>query len=121
MLFVSPQQINAQLPFNAAGDETLVLYTPGGVSNNYNLTLSTDAPSIFLSGVAGPETGIATVVRSSNNQLVTPTNPIHPGDQIVIYATGLARHRRPSPRASRRPPVPGSSYRFSGGNSGGVA
>jgi uncharacterized protein (TIGR03437 family) len=89
MLFVSPQQINAQLPYNAAGDETLVLYTPGGVSNNYDLTLSSDAPSVFLSGVAGPETGIATVVRSANNQLVTPTNPIHPGDQIVIYATGL--------------------------------
>ncbi len=89
MLFVSPEQINAQLPFNAAGDETLVLYTPGGVSNNYNLTLSNDAPSVFLSGVAGPETGIATVVRASNNQLVTPTNPIHPGDQVVIYATGL--------------------------------
>jgi uncharacterized protein (TIGR03437 family) len=89
MLFVSPQQINAQLPFNAAGDETLVLYTPGGISNNYNLTLTSDAPSVFLSGVAGPETGIATVVRSANNQLVTPTNPIHPGDQIVIYATGL--------------------------------
>jgi uncharacterized protein (TIGR03437 family) len=89
MLFVSPQQINAQLPFNASGDETLVLYTPGGISNNYNLTLTSDAPSVFLSGVAGPETGIATVVRSANNQLVTPTNPIHPGDQIVIYATGL--------------------------------
>jgi uncharacterized protein (TIGR03437 family) len=89
MLFVSPQQINAQLPYNAAGDETLVLYTPGGVSNNYDLTLTSDAPSVFLSGVAGPETGIATVVRTANNQLVTPTNPINPGDQIVIYATGL--------------------------------
>ena len=89
MLFVSPQQINAQLPFNADGEETLVLYTPGGVSNSYNLTLTSEAPSVFHSGVAGPQTGIATVVRSSNNQWVTATNPIHPGDQIVIYATGL--------------------------------
>ena len=106
MLFVSPEQINAQLPFNAAGDETLVLYTPGGVSNNYNLTLSSDAPSVFLSGVAGPETGIATVVRSSNNQLVTPTNPIHPGDQIVIYATGLGATTPPVAAGAAAPSHP---------------
>jgi uncharacterized protein (TIGR03437 family) len=106
MLFVSSQQINAQLPYNAAGDETLVLYTPGGVSNNYNLTLTSDAPSIFLSGVAGPETGIATVVRASNNQLVTPTNPIHPGDQIVIYANGLGATSPPVPAGSPAPSKP---------------
>jgi uncharacterized protein (TIGR03437 family) len=91
MLFVSPQQINAQLPFDADGSGTLVLHTPGGVSDNYNLTIAPAAPSVFRSGVAGPDTGIATVVRLVNNQLVTPTNPIHPGDQIVIYATGLGR------------------------------
>ena len=34
-------------------------------------------------------TGLATIVRSDDNQLVTPTNPIHPNDSIVIYATGL--------------------------------
>ena len=106
MLFVSPQQINAQLPFNASGDETLVLYTPGGVSNNYNLTLTSEAPSVFLSGVAGPETGIATVVRSANHQLVTPTNPIHPGDQIVIYATGLGATSPPVQAGAAAPSKP---------------
>jgi len=30
-------------------------------------------------------------VRADDNQLVTPTNPIHPHDIIVIYATGLGR------------------------------
>jgi uncharacterized protein (TIGR03437 family) len=29
------------------------------------------------------------VVRGSNNQLVTLSNPIHPKDTIYIYATGL--------------------------------
>lgn len=91
MLFVSPQQINAQLPFDADGSGTLVLNTPGGISNNYGLTLSSAAPSIFRTGVAGPDTGIPTVIRLHNNQFVTPTNPIHPGDTIVIYATGMGR------------------------------
>ena len=42
-----------------------------------------------MSGTAGPETGLATIVRADNGQLVTPTNPVHPGDILVIYLTGL--------------------------------
>jgi len=91
MLYVSSQQINAQLPSTVDGNATMILHTPGGTSNNYNLTIYDAAPSIFHSGTAGPETGLATVVRADNNQLVTPTNPIHPNDSIVIYATGLGR------------------------------
>ncbi|HEY2019396.1 MAG TPA: hypothetical protein VGH38_38070 [Bryobacteraceae bacterium] len=91
MLFVSTQQINGQLPFNVDGNATMTLHTPGGVSDNYNFSIFTAAPSIFHSGTAGPETGLATIVRADNNQLVTPTNPIHPNDSIIIYATGLGR------------------------------
>ena len=91
MLFASPDQINAQLPFEVEGDATMVLHTPGGTSNNFNFTVVPTAPSVFRSGVAGPQTGIPTVVRAKNNQLVTPANPIHRGEAIVIYATGLGR------------------------------
>ena len=91
MLFVSSQQINGQLPFNVDGNATMTLRTPGGISDNYNFTIFSAAPSIFRSGTAGPETGLATIFRSDNNQLVTPTNPIHPNDAIVIYATGLGQ------------------------------
>ena len=38
---------------------------------------------------AGPLSGLATIVRADNNQLVTPTNPIHGHDTVVIYLTGL--------------------------------
>lgn len=89
VLYVSSSQINGQLPFNVDGNAVMVLRSPGGVSNNFNLVIQDQAPAIFQSGVAGPVTGLATVVRSDNNQLVTPTNPIHPNDNIVIYATGL--------------------------------
>jgi uncharacterized protein (TIGR03437 family) len=89
MMFVSSSQINAQLPFTASGDVTMVLRTAGGVSPNLDLVVQSNAPSVFHSGTAGPQTGIPTVVRASNNQLVTPSNPIHPKDVIVIYATGL--------------------------------
>jgi uncharacterized protein (TIGR03437 family) len=91
MLFVSANQINAQLPFNVDGSATMVLRTPGGISDNYLFSILPAAPSVFRSGTAGPETGLATVVRADNNQLVTPTNPVHPGDTITIFATGLGR------------------------------
>ncbi len=89
MLYVSGSQINAQLPFEVSGDATMVLYTPGGVSPSVNLSIASNAPSVFRSGTAGPQTGIPTVMRNANNQLVTLSNPIHSKDKITIYATGL--------------------------------
>jgi uncharacterized protein (TIGR03437 family) len=35
------------------------------------------------------------VVRAENGLLVTPTNPVHINDTIVIYATGLGRTNPP--------------------------
>jgi uncharacterized protein (TIGR03437 family) len=91
MLFVSSGQINGQLPFAVDGNAVMSLHTPGGVSDNFNLNILPGAPSVFRSGVAGPVTGLATIFRADNSELVTPTNPIHYNDTIVIYATGLGR------------------------------
>jgi uncharacterized protein (TIGR03437 family) len=91
VLFVSSQQINAQLPFHVGGNVTMILRTPGGVSDNYNLTIWPSAPSVFRSGVAGTMTEIPTIVRHGNGQLVTLSNPIHGGDDIVIYLTGMGQ------------------------------
>ncbi len=89
LFMVSPSQINAQLPFNTTGSGTLVVRAAGGISPEFAFTILQGAAAIFRSGTAGPDTGIATVVRATNNELVTLTNPIHPKDYIVIYATGL--------------------------------
>jgi uncharacterized protein (TIGR03437 family) len=89
LIFVSPTQINAQLPQNVLGNETISLHTPGGVSNTLNFTVNSTAPAVFLSGVAGDWSGLATVIRAKNNQLVTPTNPIRINDTLVIWLTGM--------------------------------
>jgi|SRR5579871_2612427 len=89
IVFVSNGQINGQLPNNVGGNATMTIRTPGGISDNFYFTVQPVAPSIFRSGTAGPQTGLATIVRADDGQLVTPTNPVHPGDAIVIYATGL--------------------------------
>jgi uncharacterized protein (TIGR03437 family) len=89
LLLVSNTQINAQLPNNVAGSATLAIVTPAGESNDYYFTVSPTAPTIFMTGTAGPLTGLAAVVLWNNEQLVTPTNPIHPNDYLEIYLTGM--------------------------------
>jgi uncharacterized protein (TIGR03437 family) len=90
VLFVSPNEINAQLPIEATGNVAFTLFTPGGVSNSFNTVVYPAAPSVFMSGVAGPITGIPTIVRANNNnQLVTDSDPIEGNDTLVIYLTGL--------------------------------
>jgi uncharacterized protein (TIGR03437 family) len=69
----------------------MILRTPGGVSDNYNFTMLPAAPSVFRSGVAGEDANLPTIFRASNNQLVTLSNPVHPGDVLVIYLTGMGR------------------------------
>jgi uncharacterized protein (TIGR03437 family) len=91
LLYVSAQQINAQLPFTLSGNTTLTINTPGGTSNNFSFNVQPTAPSVFLTGAAGPEAGLALIVRDDDGQLVTPTNPIHPKDIITIYLTGMGQ------------------------------
>jgi uncharacterized protein (TIGR03437 family) len=92
ILFVSPTQVNAQLPFQAIGDVTLILRTPSGISNTFNLVIEPNAPSVFY-GSAGPDNNIPSVVRNDDNELVTPSHPIHrsSGSALVIYLTGLGQ------------------------------
>ncbi len=89
MMFASPGQVNAQLPMHLEGRTTMTLYTPGGVSDDYYLNVLPVAPAVFQGGTAGPLTGLPVVIKAGNQQLVTGSNPIHSGDEISIYATGL--------------------------------
>jgi uncharacterized protein (TIGR03437 family) len=89
LIFVSPQQVNAQMPFQAVGNVVVQVHTPGGVSDNFNLTVPANSPAVFLSGVAGPATNIPTVFRADNGLLVTDSDPVHRGDMLVIFLTGM--------------------------------
>jgi uncharacterized protein (TIGR03437 family) len=95
VLFVSPTQINAQLPFNLEGNVTMILRTPGGVSDNFNFTILPAAPRVFSATLAGLNAPVPTIIRAANNDLVTLSNPIHHGDTIVIYLTGMGQTNPP--------------------------
>lgn len=90
VLFVSPNQINAQMPFNVEGNVTMILRTPGGVSDNYNLVVRSAAPGVFRATIDG-NNDVPTVVRARNNEVVTLSNPIRRNDALVIVLTGLGK------------------------------
>ncbi|MCC6342995.1 MAG: hypothetical protein IT166_12400 [Bryobacterales bacterium] len=104
VVFVSPGQINGQIPFQVDGNVSLILRTPGGVSDTFNLTILPTAPGVFRNGVAGTRNDLPAVFRAANGLLVTDTNPIHRGDTITIYLTGLGRT---SPAVDAGVPAPG--------------
>jgi uncharacterized protein (TIGR03437 family) len=92
LLFVSPGQINAQLPYGLNGDAKLILRTPGGVSAPTTVKVRSNAPAVFQANIGAAGVTPA-IVRANNNQLVTLSNPIHRGDSISIYLTGLGETR----------------------------
>jgi len=90
LLYASPTQINAQLPFDVTGDGSMVVRTSGGISSPFAFTVFPTAPTIFRSGAAGPLTGLPDVFRANDNySLVTLSNPIRAQDVLAILATGL--------------------------------
>jgi uncharacterized protein (TIGR03437 family) len=105
VLFVSPTQINAQLPFQTTGSVTMILRTPGGVSDNFNLTILPQAPSVFRAVIPGLDDAAPTIVRNANQIVVTDSNPIHRGDLLTIYLTGMGQT---NPAVEAGQPAPAS-------------
>jgi uncharacterized protein (TIGR03437 family) len=88
LLFVSPTQVNAQLPYNVSGNSSISIHAPSGVSNNFLFTVLPTAPAVFQAGdIDGLPTAL--IYRADNGELVTPTNPLHPKDTITIWLTGM--------------------------------
>ena len=95
LIFMSPTQINAQMPFQAVGNVTLIVRTPGGVSDNYNLVIQPTAPGVFRSSVQGDNSLIPTVIRAENQTIATTSIPVHRGDTLSIYLTGMGQTAPP--------------------------
>jgi uncharacterized protein (TIGR03437 family) len=91
LIFVSNREINAQMPFEVLGTTTLILRTPGGVSDNFNLNVAPTAPSVFRTSLQGLDGQVPIIVNNRNGLIVTGSNPIKQRDSIVIYLTGLGK------------------------------
>jgi uncharacterized protein (TIGR03437 family) len=76
LLFVSPDQVNAQLPEDITGMATLRITTPNG-SAEYTIDIARVAPALF-----------PTVSRADGG-LISANEPAVPGASIRVYVTGL--------------------------------
>jgi len=86
LFYNSATQINTVLPDNVSGLTPLTAATSAG-QNSVNLFVGTAAPAIFTQDSSG--TGPASALKASDQSLVTATNPLHSGDTVELYATGL--------------------------------
>jgi uncharacterized protein (TIGR03437 family) len=91
LFLVSPSQINAQLPLTVGAAGQLIDYTPGGVSNSFSLgSIQPTAPSVLqVPSGPGSSTLVPAVFRAASSLPVNLVDPIHKGDHLIIYASGL--------------------------------
>ena len=85
LIYVSPDQINLQVPFEISGSSAQILITTGaGPSAPVNVPVATAQPGIFFSTVSG-----AGVILQNATGALTAVQPARAGDFLQIYATGL--------------------------------
>ena len=84
LLFVSPNQINAQLPFGLPSGASIVVSNQNGTSLPYTVPVQPTAPAIFRT----PD-GTPMIIRSVDGKFVSPSTPIHLNETLIIYMTGL--------------------------------
>jgi adhesin/invasin len=98
LFFVSPLQVNFQMPFEATGSTAAIAVRVGGlVSGNATVRLANESPAIFLAPYISPAAGAALNQDSTVN---TPPNPARPETVIQLFATGLGAVRPAPPTGS---------------------
>lgn len=80
LLYVSPTQINIQIPYEISGQTTLEVATPNG-----------SASATFLVEPVAP----AIIVITAQNLLCSAANPAQPSGYVTVYATGLGAAASP--------------------------
>jgi len=80
LLYVSPEQINAQVPFEVTpGNQVVTVVRSGRSSADFSLRVGAAAPAIFTGAF----------LKNSDFSIVSENNPARPGDVLLIYCTGL--------------------------------
>jgi len=82
LIFVSPGQINFQVPYETpAGQASVVVTTPGTPSSGFSFTVSPSAPGVFLSGSHA-------IAQNQDGTLNDSSHAASPGATLVVYLTG---------------------------------
>ena len=88
LLYVSPSQINAQVPYEIPPNTsaTISVHVNNTASSNSTAAIGEVAPAIFT--LPGSGIGPGAIVNA-NGTVVADDNPAQPGEIVAIFATGL--------------------------------
>jgi uncharacterized protein (TIGR03437 family) len=86
LYYASPSQINVLIPESASGLVQLGVQNGSG-SHTINVVVEAAAPSIFTQNQSG--TGAAAALHAGSSTVVTPGSPVHAGDYVELFLTGL--------------------------------
>jgi uncharacterized protein (TIGR03437 family) len=102
--FVSPSQINIVVPDAASGLVKLTVQNGSG-SHTVNVLVEPAVPAIFTQNGSG--SGPAAALKSADNSLVSAANPLHAGEYVELFVTGLGAttNRGGLDYANRQPTV----------------
>ncbi len=93
LLFVSPQQINAQVPSSLAdGQYTLSVQVSGQAPLTASFTVSRDAPGLFFNSVDSQQYALA---LHADGSPVTTDNPAVAGETVSLLGTGFGPYSAP--------------------------
>jgi uncharacterized protein (TIGR03437 family) len=93
LLYVSPQQVNAQVPFELSdGDYTLLLHSPGQADVSATFTVARNSPGLFGQSMNSQTYAIA---LHADGSLITPDSPAQGGEAISLLGTGFGPYSTP--------------------------
>lgn len=102
LLYVSPSQINFQVPTSVqSGSVGMVVHGPGGASTSFNFTVTSSAPAMFQYG-----TNHALAQNSDGVTLNSASDPAVAGSVITVYLTGIGAVDNAVPTGTATPPSP---------------
>ncbi len=102
LLFVSPEQINAQLPRDLApGEYELRVIRAGHLDSTGGLRLVIRAPGLFSQMIEGQPFALA---RHEDGTLVTLESPARAGEIVTVIGTGFGPYQTPATEGFVLPP-----------------
>ena len=111
LLLAAPSEVRAQLPYDTGGASSASLYvrterSDGSVTitNAIALKLVPASPGVFAFG--GPEPRAGMLLHGQAGAPVTQDSPVHPGEVVTLWTTGLGLVDTGDPTKTVLPGIP---------------